>query len=468
MERGIGMMKESLFKYIILVIIAALIISFFYTCTMGILAGDPNALILLICTWVFLLILVKFFASKSLWLEEYFRYIILGAVIHVAVSVAILLWKYDFVVSISFGIAFTSVSLVIIFKEQIITFLYEINILSISYDKIKPKALELKNHYYMINERPFRFIAYFNIPVSQFLKVVGALKTISKINTDVSVEIYGTNGILECHVGIQAEDPDFDLSITTLQASIAELIGLFTALNIPYRRILEAEELERVYFLPLLAYKFSETPTFKYDRTAENTLTINYPTFGVPVTPVHVHFSDTSSLDLISILTMITKTKQDWKPFWFCLCLNQYSNKELERKQFKLRMRFQHAVNKMKNELKLEDGGFQMMQLFASTFTDTKQDSHLYSFLFREDYDKFESVKREVLAFRNGLDLGLWKASFNLVIPNEFLLEFRKYSDVEYEPLNKRQALHVLRRMPLHGEDLNSLQVGVFLANGKK
>ena len=132
MGRDSEMIKESLFKYIILIVIAAFIISFFYMCTMGILSGDPGALILLICTWLFLLIIVKIFTSKSFRLEEWFRYIVLGVVIHVAVSTTILFWNYNYIVSIVFGVAFTIITLIIIFKEKIITLLYEINLISIS------------------------------------------------------------------------------------------------------------------------------------------------------------------------------------------------------------------------------------------------------------------------------------------------------------------------------------------------
>lgn len=432
---------------------------------MGIFSGDPDALLLVIFIWVFLLIIAKFFTSKSLWLEEYFQYIILGAVIHVAVSAAILIWHYSPGIAIGFSISVVTIILVWTFRDPIITALYEVNILSLSYQKIVPKGLELKNHSYMISTRPVRFVSYLSIKVTDTPRLFRALKTISRSGASVAVEFYGNASKIECHLGIHVSNRDQNAAITDLQVATDAVLDACRVHDITARRIVEAEALERIHFLPLLAYKFSEDPKLKYQRKIEDNLTVSYNNFDMQASALNMYWDSTSSFDLLAFLAIIAKTKQDMRPFWLAVYLQQYSEKQLEHKKFKLRRRFQHVMKKIKEELKVDPDKVPIMQLFANTHSGANQDAHLYSFLFRNDYEQFEAVKQEVLAFQEGLNLGLWHASFTLVVSKDFLMQFKKYSDVDHARLNKRQLLHALKRTPLHGQDLNSLQVSRFMGN---
>ncbi|NHI92009.1 MAG: hypothetical protein EAX96_05860 [Candidatus Lokiarchaeota archaeon] len=458
-------LKADFFKYLVLVIVAAFIISFFYMCTVGILEGELNALFLLIFTWVFLLIISKFFASKSYQVEEFFRYIIIGALVHVGISTAILIWHYHPVTSIIFCVTFMTIIMIFTFKEPIITWLYELNVISLTYEKIKPKALEINHHYYMLAEKPYRFIAYVSIPTAASIKLIRALKFLAKTRVHVSFEYYGHAKELECHIGLSSVHEDSRTALTTLQAAVDTMVDLCTVLKIKYRVITLSEELERIYFLPLLAYKHAEIPYFEYHRKEQDTIHVKYGKFGLKCTAMQIAFKEGQTFDVQALVEIIARMSRSWHPFWFGIHLTHYTEKQLNKKQYKLKMRFQHAIKKIKNELAMNDGRAQLMQLFSSTFKNPQQDSYLFNFLFRADYEKFEIVKNEVLEFRKGLDLGLWHASFTVILPHEFLITFQKYADVEFIKLNKRQVVNTFKKQPKHGQDLNSNQINTFLGN---
>ncbi|MHA1893428.1 MAG: hypothetical protein ACTSX4_02890 [Candidatus Helarchaeota archaeon] len=457
--------KTNLFFYLMILIFAGIIISFFYSCTLGILEGDVRPLIALIVMWICILIMVKFLSIRFIKIEEIQRYFILAAIIHLGISTAILIGYYQILTCILFSCFYFGIMIFISFKEQIITLLFEMNILQLSFAKLRPRGLDIKDICYILEERPWRIITYLQVSLSNFRKLQGMLTQFHDQEIDLSFEIFNQENI-ESYIGISITNEQYDVVIDKLINFMDYIEDLFVTNDIAFKKIIDSEELERIYFSPLLNYKYSKEPCLVYDRNDENSFKLyNAGEIEGEFTVQQINFNPNQTFDLFYILKKLQVAGKIIEPFWFCMNVRHYPLEVLERKRYKLKLQFMREVRHVQEELKLENGKSQAIQLLSNSQDDPNDTANIFNFLLKSDYQKIHDLKQIIKEFSKGMEQGYWNTSFILVTSNNFLFEIKKFTMIEFTKLKKRSSLCAFRRNPIDGRDLNSTQIKNFLKN---
>jgi len=464
--------KSNVLKYFFYFIIIIIPSIFFYVLMVSITQGDLRALITLSIFWVLGLIAIKYASNKYFKVLKYQGYIHLSMMVFLNTTIMLYISSFGEIPAIIYSCISYPIISCTFYKDNIISALYELGILRISFDKIKIKKLDRKFNFLLLSTRPIHLICYLKIPMIDVNKLLDVLP---KVKINISIEFFSNGKMIpSCFLGVKLKGNNYDKTVENLNENIIELISLLEENNINYKTIRDPEELKSIYYNPLLFYKLPRyIPKLGYKKERGMNLEVqdNYQiqTNGTvnSLTISKLLFNSNQHFDILRLHKMIKKSVYNLEPFWFCINLDTWLPDELQYKRKELRSSFQNQIKYLDEELRLDEGKMRLAQVLSST--SEVGNAGVYNYLFKSDFENLMSIKKDILDFQNAeKQTGIWKTSFSLISPRHFLTEFEKFSNVTLEPMKSRESLHVLLRDPIITMDLTSDEVKNFcLINSK-
>ncbi len=462
---GFKLEFSKLIIYGLIIFIPAM---FFYVTIISTFQGDLDAFIVLIITWTFLMIMIKFFSNKYFRILKYLSYIHLGMFCFLNFAIILYIISFNPLIGLIYGSISYSILLGRHYKEEILIVLYEIGILKVPFDKIYSISIDKTLNCLIIPTTPPQYLYYFTIPIISVKKVYALLPLLHGQGINLSLEFFSPGRkIPRCYLGIRIKEANKDVALEKLQEQVVQTKLFLESHEIStFKTVRDFNELKGIYFFPLLFFKkdnikskISPLKVISMEDRIQDNLAIQSNGSLDFISMYSIKFDPDTPLNLLKIHEKMREIMQEIPPFWFSATLSAWKKEELDFKDKELRSRFQSLSKHLDEELRLDEGKFRLAQVLPSLNKDTSA----YNYLFRVDIEKFEQVIKETNEFKYARTNGFWKAAFTIVSSNEMLNNFEKFAPIEFISMKKRALLNVILRDPISNVDLNSNQIRTFL-----